>query len=712
MSKKGSKAAAAAAASADDEFDSIADFLDAPAAAAKPSKKSKATPAKAATADDDGDFDLDAAAVAVPSSKKAAAAAAAASTKKAKTKKPAAPADDFMDMEMDLGDLMHAGEPPAKASKAKVAKPSKRKQYEEEDKPEDPEFHPGDSLEEDDARVPEDEEEEEEEEEEAPKPKKKQKKKATPSSSPPAAAASSAAAAAAPSPLSKQEQLRLLLASMSEEEKKDIKVAIPAAAAAGPSHVSEPDDKPAAAASSTAVAVVPAKPAIVCALATEEEYSGPELSFMDMFNRSVDTMSKNVRFGRVRCVHPDQAMVMYLRSTDNRIHLLDFQKDEDIKQINVKRDEEKKPPSRDSKDRQWKGTGTFYVNLWAKFNQRWNGKRERGIIFMTPFGSGAFGRVGPTVDTGIEGDRGRVFDGAAKNDSESSVGIAISNTAYSHLCKDNKTFTNPTMDVACSVMRKITRHIAITTFLIPNSLPGWRAYHNDELEDLNRKEQFALLIKSKGFKGKVDYVEADKMDTIKASAACLRKLRSTWINGHKIDEDISDYVPPSELYEKIKMDDKGNLLIHNKIDVFYCNRTEDLDPAKLPTSNCTKIPFANAVINAYTDVFAIVYRVGVYEWKQKTCDVTHKIVAIIWLNTKEALEGMEASSIIPCDPRYSVPMAGKYKGPLDIQALLPAGVSDGNGGVSFVAAGSAEEQATIAKAAAVAAEFDPEDFKD
>ena len=487
----------------------------------------------------------------------------------------------------------------------------------------------------------------------------------------PTVAAAATAAAAAPS---KAEQLRALLESMTSEEKKGFQV-------------TEPDDEPAAAASSTKQVVTkPTRDPVFLTLAPKEDYTGPPRTFMEEYNITVDTMASKVGYGWVRATHPDQAMQLFLRYKDNQIHLLDFQTDEQIKKIFVKRTEAKKPPPAGSADKKWLSSGVHYVNLWSKMDQRWNGKKEQGLLFMTPFGCGAYGRVGPTVDTGVEGDRGRTFDGVRKNDSESSVGIAISNMSYSHLVKDKSTGNNATMDAACKVMRRITKYIAMTTFNIPGSLPGWRKEHDDELADLNRQQQMAFLFKSNAFKGKVDYSEEDKMDTIKANASCFRKRGGTWFNGKKVDEeDLGQYRPPSDLYEKIKMDNDGNLLLHNAIDVQVCRRPQDVDPANLPSSNTFSIPFENAVINAYTDVFAIVYRVAVYEWKQKKADVTHKIASIIWLNTKAALEGLEMSDIMahPCDPRYSVPMAGKYVGPLEALKQLPAGVDEGNGVVSF-----------------------------
>lgn len=485
-------------------------------------------------------------------------------------------------------------------------------------------------------------------------------------------AKAAAAAVAAPAAKSKAEQLRELMASMTEEEKKE---AAPTEAASSSQAM-----VPIAAAASSSQAVVPRKQILMCTIEESEEYTGPARSWMELFNESCRVALPKVRFGTVRAWHPDQAVLLYFRNSGNKMHVLDFQRPEDIKQIKVKREEEKKPKKDEKGKKVWLATGTTYVNFWGEFDQRWDGQKMKGLHLLTPFGSGAYGKVGPTVETGIEGDRGREFDGTRKNDSESSIGIAISNAAWTHLAKNPETYKNPVMETAVRVMKDITLHAATTLFAIPGSLPGWNAHHKDDIEDMNKKEKLAFLFKSKAFKGKTGHDDDTNTDNIKASLACLRKTRPTYKGDVRIDEDISGYTPPSELYEKIRVNDDGHVLLHNRIRVFRCRRADEVEEGKSYDSPFIEIPFENAVISSYHDVFAIGYSVNIYEWKQKTADVTHKIMCLIWLNTKEALEGMEAASIQTCDPRYAVPMAGHYVG-LDSG---PAGTVTADGSVSFL----------------------------
>jgi hypothetical protein len=408
-----------------------------------------------------------------------------------------------------------------------------------------------------------------------------------------------------------------------------------------------------------------------------------------------DFMTKFYNFGKqmmplynkgVKTTNPDLALFVWDQAGRHNLHILGFK---DLpKAVIVSKTQQKRINDKGEKV----PTGKSFVNVTTKAPQRFLQGRLPGFKFhaMTPFGTNAFMKWGPTKETGVEGHRGKVIKGNVVKDEAAQYQFQLTNKSFSHMQQDGD-YNNP-------VMTKFIEELSALDSVILDKVIG-----NDEMVPEIRlqykKAGTAMTLKdyvkmAKLYKVIEDEDENDPTAKSRGFAVSVfRTLRKDFVTGLLLEEPTP---PPSDLFHVVQMDQQGNPMAHNRIPMYRCRRADEVQPGVRYDSPFVLVPWDNAALGP-NDVFATVFSLNFYEWQYDKCGRTNKPIAFIWLNTKQALEAMDRSAIEPCDPRYAIPMAGHYRGPKGGRALrAPAqaaaaaveGVASGNG-VSFMSSASA-----------------------
>ena len=296
------------------------------------------------------------------------------------------------------------------------------------------------------------------------------------------------------------------------------------------------------------------------------------------------------------------------------------------------------------------------------------------IVFgsISCFATTRYTRHGPTVETGLEGDRGKVIKGIAKTPGTEQYQCVLTNKPYnSGLSDDN--YNNPLVSYEHQVWDQISDVILLKLLAMPGALTEVKIAASKMAKAQNKKpppaenvKAWLSMIKSFGlFKGKVEADEDDKTATkLTTSVSCYRAPKKFWEYGKEIgSEDLSHYKPPSDMFVKNPCNTtNGNPQIHNDIPVYRCRRADEVIQGKKYSSPFIRIPSEEAVLDSSKDVFAVLYSRAIYEWKLDKMGMTNKPQAYIWLSTKKQIKKLNIEDVEPCDPRYAIPMAGWYMG--------------------------------------------------
>lgn len=416
----------------------------------------------------------------------------------------------------------------------------------------------------------------------------------------------------------------------------------------------------------TLVAVRPENFAVSTIL--EEPKRDDKRSYLERFRDDTNALLPLVNKGLARTKHPDQAVLLWSLAGKKKIHCLELDKPE---KILVTRKEQKKKV-----DGKMVGTGVFYVNFRTKFEQRFvdddkDGSGLMGFQQVSCFATTRYMKHGPTEELGVDGDKGKVIKGIAKTPGTEQYQCLLSNKPYNGSLSDDND-NNPLVSYEHQVWNEITDVILLKLVAMPGALTEVKAAaakmakaNGKKVPPVENHKAWVSMIKAFGlFKGKVEADEEDKTaTTLGTSTSVYRAPKIFWDGGREIGrEDLSDYVPPSEMFKKNSINTvNGNMQIHNNIPVYRCRRANEVVPGKKYSSPFILIPAHEAVLDSQKDILAVRYSRNVYEWKLDKMGMTNKPQAYIWLSTKKQIKRLDLEDVEACDPRYAVPMAGYYK---------------------------------------------------
>lgn len=523
----------------------------------------------------------------------------------------------------------------------------------------------------------------------AKKSKHKKSKHTKVADAPAAAAAAVAAAPAAESVKTKAEMIQEIMASMTDEEKSVNSGALVPFVAA-----------PVAAAASAPAAAVAIVPKLALIGDGDDDADDAKAFVAKLQNAFKAIPLAMVRKGATLVKNPDLSVLLWSAANKHKLHFMELDAPE--RDLHVRRSKDMKYDEKLKK--KVSSGGKEFINLNTKFDQAFtNDITLRGFNMLSPFFRPAFLNHGNTVDTGVNGTQGKVIRDNVTRPGGEQYQLSVTNKPYSILIQDSD-YNNPIVSHFFDVWEHTVDTALAKAMADPENMTEIRkvaklSHKNkmiDKMPDTDL-EWVAWMKKSANFKTRFGADESDpSMKMLGMGVSCYRKPQKHYQNGKVwAEEDLSDYVPPSAMFEEQKFDEKGNVQIHNNLPVWRCRRADEVEPGVHYDSPFILIPQENVHLTSQ-DVIAVIFQFGLYEWQFDVAGATAKQQGYIWLNKADELKKLALDDITACDPRYCVPGAGRYVGPLDKIAAGASGVVSGDG-VSFAPA-----------AAAAAAAVDPD----
>lgn len=396
-----------------------------------------------------------------------------------------------------------------------------------------------------------------------------------------------------------------------------------------------------------------------------------ETPFMERMIAAHKKCMPMVRRGLVKVKNPDLAAWMWSDHSKSNIHFMGLR--------NAKRDilvrrVDQKTWNNETKKMVKTGDKAF-ININTKFDQRLAGEPLMGYSTMSAFSRTAFQRWGPTAETGVNGTEGKEIKGNKVAPGLEQYQHTLVNKPFNPLMQD-ESYNNPVMSFMIEEEDKKNMTILAKVAEGQDSISDAKKAIREAIKKgkvdkavLESGESMATCINElKLFKTIMKADEADPTSTSMGMAvSCYRKPKKVYDGGREVGtEDISKYKEPSSMFTRNMHDSKGNLQIHNRIPLYRCRRADEVVEGEKYDSPFILVPFENAALDSSRDVIATVFHKGFYEWQYDKCGITNKPCAFIWLNDIKSLEKMTLDDIVACDPRYAIPMAGVYRGPLDI----------------------------------------------
>jgi hypothetical protein len=414
----------------------------------------------------------------------------------------------------------------------------------------------------------------------------------------------------------------------------------------------------------------------------------PTPDFME--TRYFPTMRKLVplvRAGRGRTNNPDIAL--HAVSIVNRWNLHDiethavFTKDPSC--IQIERDQ---PKIWDAvqKKRVAKPGSSFFINIKPKHRPSFGqpgadpshdlvpGDRLCG---MTPwFVPSGFFKFGSTLDTGVEGSYGKVVDGQVTTANKAKYEVMVTERPYSaaQTCPD--TYANPVAVYFMRIWNDMWTTLFMRTLVNAAAMPKLREWMaNNGHGGLTDLREIVTTCKKAG---KIKTLgKAEKNDpsaqTVSMGVSIHRPLRKTWIDKKEILEDLSAYVPPTPMFADARINTEqvpASPQTHNQLACYRSRTQAEIDawiaehgPDVPPPSPFIRIPWENVAFN-HTDILSVIYVRGIYEWRMDRAGGTNKPLGYLWLNKVAAFKAL-GDNVPFVDPRYGIPGAGVYRGPLD-----------------------------------------------
>jgi hypothetical protein len=321
-------------------------------------------------------------------------------------------------------------------------------------------------------------------------------------------------------------------------------------------------------------------------------------------------------------------------------------------------------------------TGQAFINVFTKAPQRFLDGRlnQRQFHMVSPFFSPAFLTWGPTEQTGVNGTWKKVIRGNPVEAKFARYEFSVTNKSF-HPLQQNEEYNNPVADHFMAQMHRMYDAVLLKACTNKDALLEMRKkIEKNNPKALRSPEALAATIKSNGlFKVVESEQQSDPSAKTLGMAVSVARMQGREYLGPKQfqDEDLSWYAPPSDMFRLPEMmhHRSGRVQVHRRIPLYRCRRPNEVQPGVTYSSPFVRVPFENARLTS-KDIIAVVFNTGFYEWQFDVAGVTNKPVAFIWLNTRAALEAMNMDELQnqSCDPRYAVPCAGYYRGPLDEEA--------------------------------------------
>ncbi len=428
--------------------------------------------------------------------------------------------------------------------------------------------------------------------------------------------------------------------------------------------------------------------------------------FIERFWESTNKLASLVNKDLVKVKNPDQALLLWSMASRKFIHFLELEPEK----IKVEYQEQKRKEG-DTKV----GTGQWYINLSYQRPQiSVHARGGWGLRALSCFGVPLFLRHGPTADTGIEGNRGRVINGSVVKGGAEQYQHLMTCKAYNPFIIDDATGANPMMQEMLRKWDAVAERIMTKALEKPATFTQARVEMAKTCKAQKKAmpsepaELFAMMKAERFFAGKVDRSDDNdpQEDALTLGVSCYRTL--TLDEKHHPDQlACPQYAVPNDgvnMFMANTHNEKGARVVHNDIPLFRCRRADEVVEGVKYDSPLIAVPSANAVLDFQKDVIAEEFHFGVYEWKLNKGGITNKPTAYIWLNTREKLNSMSVANIEPCNPRYAIPMAGYYKGPLGWEGTPPPEV------LAEQAAQAAMQAANDAATKAAVGDIDPAVF--
>lgn len=347
----------------------------------------------------------------------------------------------------------------------------------------------------------------------------------------------------------------------------------------------------------------------------------------------------------------------------------------------------------------------IYVNLNSRSKQKFKDLYLQGACYMSPFfvhTQKEYGNYGPTVELGVNGNRGKIIEKEGKKipvkSGDEKYEISMSNAPYGEFVSDQD--TDPFMDRFLSdFVPRLERKILTDVCTLNGQLPEIRKAIQDVCDKYGRPVpktpgQWADRIIEEGkFQSKVSSEDTrpERM-YLGAGIKCFRKLHKRYVNGElRIVEQPDDVPKPSDMFEGANharpvTNEKGIVTgyeywVHNAppawrmrtpSELAKCKRDpktgEPLDEKGNPiTDPYIRIPDDNVEWTTGT-VMALIAAPSFYVVEGK-CGVTHKGLGVVIAGHRNDFEKLDPADCVPCNPKYAISGIPKYVGPLDRAAV-------------------------------------------
>lgn len=400
---------------------------------------------------------------------------------------------------------------------------------------------------------------------------------------------------------------------------------------------------------------------------------------------------KMMEFGKIKtnCIHT--ALLLHSLYYEEKVHPMELEFNADKLQVKRTKSEKRyrdlkeKNPMKQYKTKQVDA----HINVSLKRPQSWGGHSlVIGAHCVTPFHRAAgFTKWGPTEETGVNGSYGRVLTpkaGPTKCDA-ATYSFSVDNAVFTDNAVDNNE-DDPVLSWFLKMfVRGMFSVVVEKALLIKEAMLLARAAvvdhftaKNQEVPKSNREQATVI---AQLMRIKLDPVEGNKTGmSLNVSESVHRKVRVKFAEDGETaleTEDMSKYVPPSPMFalpDSLIHATKFHAMTHRRIPMIRWRRASEVDPeiAKLPRGHpraykgaWVEVPFENAAVLGGNNVVSLLTLIGVYEDIDKTFGGTMKLAGISWLNTASDLAEQTQKGIEPVDPRFCMPGAGVYKGPLD-----------------------------------------------
>lgn len=358
----------------------------------------------------------------------------------------------------------------------------------------------------------------------------------------------------------------------------------------------------------------------------------------------------------VRVINPDLALYLFLRHAKSNCAGLDFN---ESRHVSVTRSEGK-----NKVNGRLVGNGTFYINLGSKSDAKVPGLdlNKSKLNIVTPFARTLYTRYGPTIETGLDGNKGKSIKGKVVANGQEKYDILMTTKPYHDSVKDadeNNPIQVEFQRAQLASEKRLLRQMVANPLMLVDMRKDINKSAGRILSDEEMYEAL-LLDKNTNFKINKTSDEGDETATqMTINRSCYRMIFEEQDSGAPAVKSANPY--PSPMFVKNKERADGKQQVHNPIPVYRFRRHDEVVEGVEYKSILIRIPDEEAVITN-DDVISVDFIKGVYEYQLNADGYTNKQACILWLNNQQALDAIATKDIVPCDPTKCMPMAGYYMG--------------------------------------------------